>query len=200
MSNLEAYICLNFYFYYRLILLFCEYKVNTFNDFERNLKMRKNFLTRYTGLISCLMILSQLAVMPVSTVHASANEKKVIQNSKSVLSRSGKPHATWKRYNHNHNGFQCYKITQKMSAKEVANIARNAKNIKNVTDIGSIIGGMHSGWVSGLIALYGWNVKNQLAPFTAAAKKGKGLQYSYINHSSSTTTISYNTNDKFVQI
>ncbi|MBC6343157.1 hypothetical protein ERK18_09160 [Lactobacillus kimbladii] len=107
---------------------------------------------------------------------------------------------TWSRYYHRHDSYTCYKIKQRMSPKEVKQIANNSKGIKNVTDIAGILGGAYKGWVGGLIGLYGWNASNQLAPFRAAAKKGKGLQYSYINHSSNITTDSYNTNEKFKQI
>jgi len=115
-----------------------------------------------------------------------------------ILLRSGG--MTWSRYYHNHDGYSCYKISQKMTPKEVKDIAKNSRNITNVTELSGILGGMYKGWIGGLIELYGWNVSNQLAPFRAAAKKGKGLQYSYINHSSNFTTDSYNTNETFKQI
>jgi len=141
-------------------------------------------------------ILKLLAVMflvgPVSEITGSMNVNKVYAAKAKRI--------TWSRYYHRHDNFTCYKIKQRMSPKEVKQIANNSKGIKNVTDIAGILGGAYKGWVGALIEIYGWNASNQLAPFRAAAKKGKGLQYSYINHSSNVTTVSYNTNEKFKQI
>ncbi|WP_061574555.1 hypothetical protein [Heyndrickxia coagulans] len=101
------------------------------------------------------------------------------------------------KYHHNHPGYTCYKITSYMPPSEVKKIAKQAKKITKASDLVGTFGGAYKGWVGALSFIYGANVKAQMKPFLKAAKQGKGVEYSYINHTSNSTTDSYNTNKTF---
>ncbi|NEY21734.1 hypothetical protein G4D61_17615 [Bacillus ginsengihumi] len=101
------------------------------------------------------------------------------------------------RYHHDHPGYTCYKITSYMSPSKVKKIAKQANQISTASDWAAALGGSYKGWIGALSYVYGQSVKAQMKPFLSAAKKGKGVEYSYINHTSNYTTDSYNTNKTF---
>ncbi|ADA64436.1 hypothetical protein LMG9449_0559 [Lactococcus lactis subsp. lactis] len=100
-------------------------------------------------------------------------------------------------YNHNHAGYKCYKITTYMPASKVKTLVSQGNKITNATNWAAALGGAYKGWIGALSFVYGQNVQAQLAPFRAAAKKSKGVEYSYIYHDSLYTTASYSSNYSF---
>ncbi|WP_129691901.1 hypothetical protein [Gottfriedia acidiceleris] len=127
-------------------------------------------------------------------------KKKVILLTVAILGGALFPtisDAASSKYNHNHTGYTCFKMSSYMSASEVSKLAKQANSIGSATELAAALGGAYKGWIAPLAFVYGKNVKAQMKPFTDASKAGKGIEYSYINHTSVYTTDSYNTNEAF---
>jgi len=109
-----------------------------------------------------------------------------------------KSEAASSNYSHNHTGYKCTKITTYMPANKVKQIANQANQITNAANWASALGGGYKGWIGSLTFVYGQSVSAQMTPFKNAAKKNKGVEYTYVSHSSLYTSDVYMTNRTFV--
>jgi len=95
----------------------------------------------------------------------------------------------------NGQGQICYKLSYYITPAQTKKLAQTKKELDTPAAIANFVG--LAGFGPGVVALGFGSAVNANQVFVDAAKQGKGVQVSYINHQSVSTAHSYNTNGHY---
>ena len=136
------------------------------------LKTKSNLLTKFFMVLAAFVIVLP-TVTTTSQNIADAKAKKVKCNGPGT----------------------CTKMSYYISPSKTKKLAKQTKELQTPAAIASFIG--LAGVGTGIVTLVFGSAVTANQVFKDAAKQGKGVQLSYINHQNPSTSDSYNTNAKY---
>lgn len=136
------------------------------------LKTKSNLLTKFVMVLAAFVIVLP-TVTTTSQNIADAKAKKVKCNGPGT----------------------CTKMSYYISPSKTKKLAKQTKELQTPAAIASFIG--LAGVGTGIVTLVFGSAVTANQVFKDAAKQGKGVQLSYINHQNPSTSDSYNTNAKY---
>ncbi|MCP6640013.1 hypothetical protein NL504_26170 [Klebsiella pneumoniae] len=95
----------------------------------------------------------------------------------------------------NANGYVCYKLDYYITPSQTKALSKQTKKLQTASAISQFIG--LTGLGPGIVTLSFGSAVTANQVFIDAAKQGKGVQVSYVNHQSVSTPDSYNTNGSY---
>lgn len=134
-------------------------------------------------IVSKMLIAISLAILIVPTANLVADNTQTA-NAKSIKMKKCIA------------GYTCYKMNYYITPAKTKSLAKQTKKLNNVQAITNFIG--LAGLNAGILSLTFGTAVDANNVFKSAAKKGKGVQVSYIHYASNTTTVNYNRNAKYV--
>lgn len=134
------------------------------------LKAKSNLLTKIGMVLAAFVIVVPTAAATTQNNVADAKSKKV---------NCG-------------NGYTCHKLTYYITPAKTKQLAKQTKKLQTPAAISNFIG--LAGFGPGVVGLGFGSAVSANQVFIDAAKQGKGVEVSYINHQSVSTADSYNTN------
>ncbi|WP_438845068.1 MULTISPECIES: bacteriocin 51 precursor BacA [unclassified Enterococcus] len=100
------------------------------------------------------------------------------------------------RYKHNHTSYTCYKMSYYVTPAKCKSLSSQTKKLNTISAITNFIG--LTGLTPGIVSLVFGSAVDANQVFVNAAKRGKGVQLTYIAHFSNISTDTYSTNHNYV--